>query len=40
MTVYIDLQVCSKAENVDLDFLFHKQGGDIRLAIILKQGYN
>ena len=27
MTVYIDLQVCSKAENVDLDFLFHKQGG-------------
>ena len=38
MTVYIDFQVCSKAENVDLDFLFHKQGEKHKLGDYSKTG--
>ena len=38
MTVYIDLQVCSKAENVDLDFLFHKTGKKHKIGDYSKTG--
>lgn len=38
MTVYIDLQVCSKVENVDLDFLFHKTGKKHKIGDYSKTG--
>ena len=38
MTIYIDLQICSKAENVDLDFLFHKPGKKHKICDYSKTG--